>query len=102
MAISPLVSLDLLKTNFKALKKIQYNIVNIIKNENQKIASKTINNITIRIVIPIHNRIDKIKPPIPSPTSIIGDSKGGEAFSNIVPLLKLLNFGKLSINPIPL
>ena len=96
------MSFDLLKTNFNALKKIQYNIVKIIKSENQKTASKTISNTIIKIVIPIHKRIDKINPPIPSPTSIEGVSKVGEAFPIKSPRLKFRNFGKLSINPIPL
>ncbi len=73
-----------------------------MKSENQKTASNTISNMIIKIVIPIHNKIDKISPPIPSPTEILGVSKVGDAFPIICPLLKFRNFGKLSISPIPL
>ncbi|MGK0413637.1 MAG: hypothetical protein ACJA1B_001845 [Polaribacter sp.] len=68
------------------MKKIQSSIAKIIKSENQKTASKMISNTIIKIVIPIHKSIDKINPPIPSPTSIEGVSKVGEAFLIISPL----------------
>lgn len=64
-------------------------------------ASKTISNTTNRIDITIHNSIDKIRPPIPSPTSIEGIFIAGEAFADKSPVWKFRNFGKLSINPIP-
>lgn len=99
--ISPFVCFDFLKTNFNALKKIQYNIAKIIKRENQKTASKTISKTTNKIDITSHNRIDKISPPIPSPTSIEGISIFGEVLDKSV-ALKSRNFGKLSISPIPL
>ena len=73
----------------------------MIKSENQKTASKTISKTIIKIVIPIHKSMDKISPPIPSPTSIEGVSNVGEAFPIMSPRLKFRNFGKLSIRPIP-
>ncbi len=69
--------------------------------ENQKTVSKTISKITNRIDIAIHKTIDKISPPIPSPTSIEGISIVGEALPVKSPVWKFRNLGKLSISPIP-
>ena len=74
----------------------------IIKRENQNIASSKRSKITNKMLIPIHSNIDKINPPIPSPTETLGVSKVGVVLLINSPLLKFLNFGKSSTSPTPL
>lgn len=74
----------------------------IIKIENQNTASNTTNRTIKSIVIPIQHKIETINPLIPSPTETPGVSKVGAVCPIISPFLKFLNFGKLSISPIPL
>ena len=99
--MSPFVFDDLENTNLNALKKTQYSIAKIMKIETQKNASNKIRSTNINIVIPIQSKIDIIKPPIPSPTSILGKSGAVPEFAINSPVLNSLNFGKLSFNPIP-
>ena len=70
-------------------------MVKIIKIENQKTASNTINNTNTTIDITIHNTIDTIIPPKPS-KSILGISMFGNSPDPLIKLsvLKSLNLGK--------
>ncbi|WP_289045268.1 hypothetical protein [uncultured Olleya sp.] len=71
------VVLDLENTNFKALKKTQYNIAKRIKIENQNIASIKIKNRKSKTEVTIQNKNDTTIPIITFSVSIVGTCISG-------------------------